>query len=1029
MLRLVFGSTTLAITTILVAYMSGLGVGGLFGGKLAGRFKNGVRAYGWMEVAVGVYAFAVPSILGLYPDLNPLLASLGFWPAALVRFTLVLLLLAFPTFMMGATLPVLVATLVREHGDLGKRTALLYGTNTLGAVVGVLAVTFIAFNRLGVSGTNTLATSMDIAVGLIAVFLIAPSHDSSEVEAESAEPDAAEPVPQGRRWSPALIAYGLVGFTALSYEVAWTRAFAMVLGSSTYAFATMLAGFLAGIALGALVMQRVLHRIERPVFAFAAGLFLLGLSSLGVLFAFQLIPSTFLKVFADVGISGESLVWLGLAISFVVMLAPTLVLGALFPLLVRIVGEDRASGAAVGDVYFVNTVGSAAGAFTAGFIAIPFLGLQGTMVGAIAINFATATVVLWVYGRRSSASWRLPTAVVGTAAVLVLLFPPQLNTEELALGVYYRSRSQVDLGLPEIPMQGEVGAETLFYEEGINCTVSIHRTEGGIEEGGISMRLNGKTDASLVDMSTQILSGHLPYLFGGERGHAMVIGYASGVTTGAVSLHKPESVDVIEIEEAVVEASHFFDEYNHRPLEREGVELVLDDGRTFLTYTDKQYDVIISEPSNPWISGCSNLFTAEFFQTVDGVLTEGGMLLQWVQLYGIDETGLQSILAALFETFDYAYGFLANAGSTDLMLIATNHPMQAGDLASLEELPKAAQEDLARLGIHSTAEFWSLLFLDTIELRALAETSSEVNTDDSMFVELEAPWHLYENQLGISPLLGEFLLPLSKGILPMLERSSAEFPELLLEELGVSYLEQRFYPPLMNRVLEQYRETSGPQFGDVMKAQELLLQNRPPSEALALLNGAVNAQRDEFLPRYLRGRLSFENNYYEQALPDLERALELRPNHYSAQYARMQCLTAAERIGEASVLAEELIETPLVESTWQLVAEASFFAMEAGRPEVAIERMQRYLQLVPYSPKEWQILAGWLGGAGRISEQREAQENAELAYKNQVRHYRWIARWHERFGELEDARPAIENALQLDPTNEGALADRERMQP
>jgi len=133
-----------------------------------------------MEVAVAVYAFAVPSILSLYPDLNPLFATLGFWPAALIRFALALLPLALPTFMMGATLPVLVATLVREHGDLGKRTALLYGTNTLGAVVGVLAVTFIAFNHLGVAGTNTLAASMDIAVGSIALFLIAPSHDAAE---------------------------------------------------------------------------------------------------------------------------------------------------------------------------------------------------------------------------------------------------------------------------------------------------------------------------------------------------------------------------------------------------------------------------------------------------------------------------------------------------------------------------------------------------------------------------------------------------------------------------------------------------------------------------------------------------------------------------------------------------------------------------------------------------------------------------------------------------------------------------------
>ncbi len=1025
MLRLVFGSTTLAITTILVAYMAGLGIGGLIGGKLAGRFKNGIRAYGLMEIAVGLYAFLVPGILGLYPELNPLLASIGFWPAALVRFVLVLVLLLLPTFMMGATLPILVSTLVREHGDLGKRTALLYGVNTLGAVVGVLAVTFICFGRLGVGNTNTLAAGLDIAVGLIAVFLLAPAVGTEDGKTGA---DEAESAPRtGRRWSPALIAYGLVGFTALSYEVAWTRAFSMVLGSSTYAFATMLAGFLAGIALGALLMQRWMSRIQQPTRCFAFGLALLGLSSLGVLFAFRLIPSTFLRIFADVGISGESLVWLGLGISFVVMLAPTLILGALFPLLVRIVGENRNSGAAVGDVYFVNTVGSAAGAFTAGFIAIPILGLQGTMVSAIAINFATAAFVLWFYGRSTRPAWRGQAMLMGGAALAVLVFPPQLNTEELSLGVYYRSRSQLDFGLPEIPMLGKVGGETLFYQEGINCTVSVHRTEGGIEEGGISMRINGKTDASLLDMSTQILSGHLPYLFGGNRGDAMVIGFASGVTTGAVTLYQPKSVDVIEIEDAVIAASHLFDDYNYRPLEREGVDLVLDDGRTFLSYTDKKYDVVISEPSNPWISGCSNLFTAEFFNAVDGVLAEEGMLLQWVQLYGIDKPGLQSILAALFENFDYAYGFLANAGSTDLMLVATDHRIEIGDIANYEELPESVREDLARLGIYSSAEYCSLLFLDTAELQELAESAAIVNTDDSMYVELEAPWHLYDDQLEEPRVLRELLLPLAKGVLPIFERSGAKVAPAFLEELGVSYLKQRSYPPLMDAVLDQYREGSHATFGNLMDAELLLLTGADPSEALRLLNAAVRAQPDEFFPRYLRGQLSSLNGYFEQALPDLERALELRPKHYAGQYARMQCLAALGRIDEATALSEELLASPLVESHWKLVAEAGFFAQEAGEADRAIERMQRYLSLEPYSPKEWLILAEWYRDAGRVSEQLEATENAELAYRNLVRRDRWIARWHERFGNMEDARRSIENALRKDPGNAEALADRVRL--
>ncbi|MFT5285829.1 MAG: spermidine synthase [Planctomycetota bacterium] len=1029
LLRLVFGSTTLAITTILVAYMAGLGIGGLIGGKLAGRFKNGIRAYGYMEIAVGIYAFGVPAILGLYPQLNQsMLAPLGFWPAAFVRFGLVLVLLLLPTFLMGATLPVLVATLVRERSDLGQRTALLYGVNTLGAVVGVLAVTFISFSRIGVQGTNTLAASLDIAVGLIAVFLIAPKLSSSTNPAETEQAAQAPTVSTGRRWSPALIAYGFVGFTALSYEVAWTRAFAMVLGSSTYAFATMLAGFLAGIALGALIIQRLLHRIEKPIAFFAGGLVLLGLSSLGVLFVFRFIPDAFLHVFADVGITGESLVWLGLIVSFVVMLAPTLVLGALFPLLVRIVGDDRGSGSAVGDVYFVNTIGSALGAFTAGFIAIPFLGLEGTMVSAITLNFVTAAAVLWFYRTQGSGAFKFASLATGLTAVAVFVFPPELNTEKLALGVYYRAKSQLDFGLEVIPMKGAVAARTLFYEEGINCTVSVHRTAGGIEEGGISMRINGKTDASLLDQSTQILSGHLPYLFGGQPGDAMVIGFASGVTTGAVCLYEQNSVDVIEIESAVVNASHAFDDYNHRPLEREEVNLVLDDGRTFLSYTDKQYDVIISEPSNPWISGCSNLFTSEFFVAVDAKLKPEGRLLQWVQLYGIDETGLKSILAALFESFDYAYGFLSNAGSTDLMLIATNQPIEFDQLVEWESLPLAVQKDLSRLGISSTADFWSLLFFDSEVLRKLALEATVVNTDDSMFVELDAPWHLYDDRLGSPAILDDLLLPLSSGIGPIIMGASDRPRDLLLEELAVAYTEQRHYPPLSRTVEKAFAPEAKPEFGLVLAAYNIFNSGGDPTEALALLNQAVKAAPEEFFPRYMRGTLSFEVEQYAMALPDLERALLLRPNHLPGQYSRMQCLTALGRMDEAAAFAKGLLNSPLRELEWGLVAESSFFAYRAGDKDLAIEQMLDYLELKPYSPKEWQIVSGWLADAGRVTEQREAAENAELAYRNQVRRYRWIALWHERFGNVSDALPALEEALRLDPENDAAQADLTRMQ-
>ena len=228
-LELVFGSTTLAITTILIAYMLGLALGGWLGGRYAGRLRNGLRAYGLMEIAIGVYAALVPFALDLYPALHRgVLAELGFWPAALARYVLVLLVLLLPTVLMGATLPVLISGLVREREQLADRVSLFYGMNTLGAVLGVLGVTFISLRTLGLFGTNLAAAGLDVAVGIVALSLARGR--AAAVEAPAPAPEAAL-----GRWDPVLLSYSLVGFTALACEVAWTRCASKSRASSVWA--------------------------------------------------------------------------------------------------------------------------------------------------------------------------------------------------------------------------------------------------------------------------------------------------------------------------------------------------------------------------------------------------------------------------------------------------------------------------------------------------------------------------------------------------------------------------------------------------------------------------------------------------------------------------------------------------------------------------------------------------------------------------------------------------------------------------
>jgi spermidine synthase len=236
LLRLVFGSTTLAVSTVLVAYMLGLGLGGLFGGRIAARLRNGVRAYGLMEIGIALYAFAVPSLLALLPQLTgALFAELSFWPAALCRFAIVLVLLLLPTACMGATLPVLVAALVRGDATIARSVGLLYGVNTLGAVCGVFVATFALFPAVGLPGSNALGAILDLVVGLLALLVVAPRFERTLAGGAAAAAAAPAAAPRGapalRRWNLALLSYGTVGMTALVYEVCWTRALYFVVCS------------------------------------------------------------------------------------------------------------------------------------------------------------------------------------------------------------------------------------------------------------------------------------------------------------------------------------------------------------------------------------------------------------------------------------------------------------------------------------------------------------------------------------------------------------------------------------------------------------------------------------------------------------------------------------------------------------------------------------------------------------------------------------------------------------------------------
>ncbi len=1032
-LRLIFGSTTLAASTILVAYMLGLGIGGLIGGRIARRLRNGIGTYGAIEIAIGLVALAVPFLLAALPPLaRALVLDLGPWGLVLGRFVVALLVLLVPTILMGATLPIVVAAVTRDDPAIGARTGLLYGINTLGAVAGVFATAFVLFPSLGLWRSNVVGALLDVAVGIVALLLLGRATREQSIATEAEAAPAAVAAPSTMLVKPLLdvppigvllVAYALVGFTALVYEVCWTRALALVLGSSIYAFSAMLGAFLAGIALGSLAVRGIVDRTRRPAVLLVAGLGALGVASLAVTLVLPMLPEVFLGLLRRSGPIGTRLVLLQVALCVVVQLPATLLLGALFPLLTRLVaatGSD--AGAAVGRVYFANTLGCAVGAFLAGFVLIPTLGLRDTLALAAAINLLSAALVLLAQrelGAAARAAAMLPLA--GAIVLLVVKLP--FDATALTRGSYRGPELVLDFDIQDVPLDGVPASEVLFYRDGMNSTVSVHRMESVRE-----LRVNGKADASTGgDMSTQILLGELPLLFGPTPERIGVIGYASGVTAGSVARHPVKHIDVIEIEPAILEAERFFDDANGRPLDDPRVHVVLDDGRAHLAASPGTYDVIISEPSNPWMSGVSNLFTREFFRIAREALRPHGRLLQWVQLYAMPPEDLYSILAALRAEFGYVYAFSYGEQEPDLLVLATQEPLGRNDLPHWETLSPAVKDDLRRIGNFSTTDLWSLLRLLPADIDALAKRASLVNRDDNLHIELATPWLLgaMQGDDTLEPNWQAFA-EFKQGVLPLLRQVGEPLDADRIGALALSYLRTRHDPTVASALLAVAAK-GGATPHTVAAAlllgrsldSELTLENQ-----LETIEQPVTAAPDALEPRLIRAELRVEGEQFQAALDDANHALTVAPDDPRALDIKARALRGLGRDAEALDAYVALLGTSQATYDRTLPQAQAELLLAAGRPADAIPVLEGYLHDTrPRWQGGWLLLARAREQTGDPAGAQRARDNAQAVEQNEIRRMRRQARVAHWRGWDDDAIDLLEQATTFDPDDTAAQAE------
>jgi len=744
-LALFIGSTGRAHVMTLAVFMGGLALGSAVFGRRADRVRNPLLLYIGLEMGVGLCGVAYPFLFEPYrAGFIALARSLGLTSTALMAAKLVFCALSIllPTFLMGGTLPVLGRYLVERLEDVGPRIATLYYINTFGAFVGCLLAGFVMIPTYGLRLSMMIAAGLNFSVCLLASLLFQEKYRLAAAGAALArgapEAPGADPFFYGRAMRVAVLAtIGVSGFVAMTYEIAWIRLLTLVLGASTYSFTLMVATFIFGIGLGSFLLS--FKRSDKGYDAVYGGAELgLGLSVLAMLPLVQRVPYWFnhlATLFVREPFAFGPYMFAQLLICFLLMLIPTILLGTTLPAASRVATERVGRvGSRVGAVYAINTVGTLLGAGVAGLFFLPTIGLKHTFEVGIVLNIACGLVVIWLLAGRPALSVRLA-ATAGCAALLALYLVgvPDWDKNILSSGVFrqrerfYSFQAMLDLLAKRDRM--------VYYKDGVDASIAVVD-----RHGTRSLLINGKADASDTgDMSTQILISHYPLLTRPNSKQVLVIGLGSGVSVGSALRYPVEHVDAVEISKEVVEAAtKCFAEANFHFADDPRVTIHVEDAKTFLLLTPKTYDVIVSEPTNPWIAGVAGLFSKEFFRTCLDHLAPDGMMVQWIHVYEIQESALMSVLRTFTDAFPYFV--IWNMNRYDIAIMGSPRPFRP-DFAWMESQmgEPEVQRDLARLGIeHPLALLTTQMFANTTE-RTNMFARAVVNSDFHPFLEYEAP--------------------------------------------------------------------------------------------------------------------------------------------------------------------------------------------------------------------------------------------------------------------------------------------------
>ncbi|MFQ5700347.1 MAG: fused MFS/spermidine synthase [Acidobacteriota bacterium] len=1045
------GGPLAAFTIVVSAFMLGLATGAWLIGRAGDRTGVPLRILGSLQCGVGLLGLGSITTSHVIPAILHALHRRPDDPVFLLVETLsVGALCLIPSVLMGGTLPLLLrAAAPASRG--GRYCGLLSAANAAGAAAGALATGFFLLPALGLAASLRVVGSLSLLAGFLAIAASINERAPRTGPLSDRCPDPPRSLGgQGRRPRSRLPLLGmllLTGIALTALEVVWTRLAYLSFGSSAQAASLVLAAVITGLLMGYLAGARLSARARMPDRWLPV--FCLGAAS-AVAFSDPLLGRmpllvTRLSGWIAMGSASTLLPWMPSALAFILVFLvaalPCLGIGAVFPLVCGIHLETSSfekrrpfQSAAFGEASAAASLGNLIGAPLAYLALMAHAGSRRTLLASAFI--LTACVLL----ARPAPRARTGFAVM-VALLLVAASSPGWSPELLSSGPFlYSPLYNAAAAEPDAPALAQImrqRGEVLYLAEGARALVTVRH----LPSGHLSMQVNGKTDASTGgDMKTQILTAQLPLLVresmnGTTAARVLVIGLGSGVSLGSALTHPSETVDVVEISPEVVEAADLFRDVNHDALRDPRTRLVVGDARAWLLFRNRTYDIIASQPSNPWIAGEASLFTREFFSLARSRLARGGFMCQWLQGYGLRPEDFRSVVHTFADAFPHVTLWQESTAGGDFLLLGSNEPLAIDPtrLARAMSHP-AVKQDLDRVELYLPADLLQLLVMDERGVRAFSAHAA-IQTEDRLALEFSAPAALHEDTLGgiieaIEPYRVDpaALAGSDRKLASELTRRAHALREERTWAAGMGVLRARRIPSdlfravsfmragmkqhardLLDRIVEREPTRRMPR----MLLAYLLMSRGSPLEASRQLATVARMEPEDPLVRLYLSRALYSAGHIDKALKQNLQATRLDARQAEAFSDRCAMLVALEDLPSADAACREALA--LDGGLAPAHANMALIHSRRGRWAVAETHYRTALELDPGLEDARFNLASLYERQGRAVEGLQVVRPLLATHLDDPDLFRLAARLSLKAGRPDAARTYMERSQRLGP--------------